>query len=61
MCSVTKVKNGSVFPAICHTRHLSRHALITFCNASRAGGVQWLKRIDFSRGHVTKNQQETII
>ena len=45
MCSVTKVKNGSVFPAIYHTRHLSRHALITCCNASRAGGVQWLKRI----------------
>ena len=45
MCSVTKVKNGSVFPAICHTRHLSRHALITFYNASRAGGVQWLKLI----------------
>ena len=45
MSSLAKVKNGSVFPAICHARHLSRHALITCCNASRAGGVQWLKRI----------------
>ena len=35
MCSFTKKKTGSVFPAFCHATF--HHALIKCCNVSRAG------------------------
>ena len=35
LCSFTKKKTGSVFPAFCHTTF--HHALITCCNVSRVG------------------------
>ena len=37
LCSFTKKKTGSVFPAFCHTTFY--HALITRCNVSRAGYI----------------------
>ena len=37
LCSFTKKKTGSVFPAFCHTTF--HHALITCCNVSRAGYI----------------------
>ena len=37
LCSFTKKKIGSVFPAFCHTTF--HHALITCCNVSRAGYI----------------------
>ena len=48
-----------MFPAFCHaTLH---HALITCCNAARAGYITVLMyhdrdTLDFRQGHVTKNQ-----
>ena len=43
LCSFTKKKTGSVFPAFCHTTF--HHALITCCNVSRVGyncsNVSW--------------------
>ena len=47
LCSFTKKKTGSVFPAFCHTT--SHHSLITCCNVSRAG----FNRPLALRGHVT--------
>ena len=35
LCSYTKKKTGSVFPAFCHATF--HHASITCCNVSRAG------------------------
>ena len=37
LCSFTKKKTGSVFPAFCHATF--HHALITCCNVSRAGYI----------------------
>ena len=37
LCSFTNKKTGSVFPAFCHTTF--HHALITYCNVSRAGYI----------------------
>ena len=42
LCSFTKKKTGSIFPAFCHTTFLHPYIL---------SGV-----FDFSQGHVTKNQ-----
>ena len=39
LCSFTKKKTGSVFPAFCHATF--HHALITCCNVSRAGYIAW--------------------
>ena len=59
LCSFTKKKTGSVFPAFCHTTF--HHALITCCNVAQAGYIICLMYHDqdtfgFSQGHVTKNQ-----
>ena len=59
LCSFTKKKTGSVFPAFGHdTFH---HALITCCNVSRAGYIAYYMyhdrdTFDFSQGHVTENR-----
>ena len=60
LCSFTKKKTGSVFPASCHTTF--HHALNTCCNVSRAEYKinaqmyhDW-DTFDFSQSHVTKNQ-----
>ena len=37
LCSFTKKKTGSVFPAFCHAT--SHHALIMRCNVARAGYI----------------------
>ena len=37
LCSFTKNKTGSVFPAFCHTTF--RHALFTCCNVAQAGYI----------------------
>ena len=39
LCSFTKKKTGSVFPAFCHATF--HHALIKYCNVSRAGYIAW--------------------
>ena len=39
LCSFTKKKTGSVFPAFRHATF--HHALITYCNVSRAGYIAW--------------------
>ena len=48
---------GSVFLVFCHATF--HHALITYCNVSRAGFAQVYHdrdTFDFSQGHVTRNQ-----
>ena len=47
LCSFTKKKTGSVFPAFCHVTF--HHALIRCYNVSRAGYN--------CQGHMTKNEQ----
>ena len=39
LCSFTKKKAGSVFPAFCHTTFY--HALTAFCNVARVGYITW--------------------
>ena len=58
-CSFTKKKTSSVFPALCHATF--HHALMMCCNESRAGYdpaqiYHDRDTVDFSQGHVTKNQ-----
>ena len=47
-------------PTFCHATF--QHALITFCNVSRAGYIAYHDQdtFDFSQGHVTKNQPKTV-
>ena len=59
LCSFTKKKTDSVFPAFCHATF--HHALIRCYNLSRAGYIldtMYPDRdtFDFIQGHVTKNQ-----
>ena len=57
LCSFTKKKTGSVFPAFRHATF--HHALITCCNVARSGTLLDVLRrdtFDFSQGQVTKNQ-----
>ena len=57
---IHKEKTGSAFPTFCHATF--HHALITFCNVSRAGYIAYHDQdtFDFSQGHMTKNQPKTV-